>query len=77
MTQHPEQMDFGKKLRTLSERDLFSQMQATMEALHASSRFRGSDPRLLWQSRVLEEEISDRFPERGLDVFREWARQRP
>jgi len=73
MAQHPAQIDYARRLKTLSKRELFEQMRATAEALHVSSR--PSSPDLLWQSIVLEDEIIDRFPEKGLAVFHQWALQ--
>lgn len=73
MAEFRTQTDYSKSLRTLSQGELFEQMQACIRALHACSGFKASSADLLWQSIALEDEIIDRFPDKGLDVFHDWA----
>ena len=71
-----EQDVFAKHLKGLTDPELFEKMREMWGLLKTGSRFRALDQDLLWQSLALEAEIIDRFPEKRLESFHAWLKQR-
>lgn len=71
-----EQSVFAKRLKGLTDPELFEKMRSVRGLLKMGSSFRTLDQDLLWQSLALEAEITDRFPEKRLEPFRAWLKRR-